>query len=87
VSDIQQVHNTCQERLEDVMRGRDTFREQYLEFREINKQLNMRLKALEKSHNAIKVQNTPSSHAVSPPKQKNQRMRLKENFESNLLFN
>jgi len=52
VEDLTATQETFQQRLDDLERGRDSFRTQYLEYREINKQLTMKVKALEKSQNA-----------------------------------
>ena len=43
---------TFDQRMHDVEKGRDSFRSQYLEIREINKDLQMNYKALQKQYNA-----------------------------------
>ena len=51
LEDLRTEHSTAEHQLGDLERGRDTFRSQYLELREINKELSMKVKAQQKSLN------------------------------------
>lgn len=50
--EIQSTQESFVQRLEEIEKGRDSFRSQYLEIREINKDLSMKVKALQKEKRA-----------------------------------